>query len=56
MAYPLKVKVTKCRANRLVVLTGSIVVTVMLEDGYGGWVTRELYSIKGRLIFRAMKG
>ena len=35
MTYPLKVKVTKCRANRLVVLTGSIIITVMLEDGYG---------------------
>ena len=56
MTYPLKVKVTKCRANRLVVLTGSIVVTVMLEDGYGEWVTRERYSIKCLLISRVMRG
>ena len=56
MAYPLKVKVTKFRANRLVVLTRSIVVMVMLEDGYGGWMTRKLYSIKGHLISRTMRG
>ena len=57
MTYPLKVKVTKCRAHRLIVLTGSsFVVTVILGDGYGVWVTRKRYSFKGRLISRAMMG
>ena len=49
MTYPFKVKVRKCRVHPLVVLTGSFVVTVMLRDGYGVWVTRERYSFKDRL-------
>ena len=56
MTYPLKVKVKKCRAHQLDVFS-CIILTVMLGDGYGGWVTRERYSfeVKGRLISRAMR-
>ena len=56
MTYPRKVKVTKCRAHGLVVLTGSFVVAVMVWDGHWGWVTHERYTFKDHSISRAMMG
>ena len=56
MTYPLKVKLTKCRANRLVVFNWINLSNGHLRGRIRGWVTREWYSFKGRLISRAMKG
>ena len=56
MTYPLKVKVTKCRANRLVVFNWINRSNGHLRGRIRGRVTRERYSFKGRLISSAMRG
>ena len=56
MTYPLKVKLTKCRAIRLVVFNWINLSNGHLRGRIRGWVTREWYSFKGRLISRAMRG
>ena len=56
MTYPLKVKVTQYRANRLVVSNWINLSNGHFRGRIRGWVTREWYSFKGRLMSRAMKG
>ena len=56
MTYPLKVKVTQYRANRSVVSNWINLSNGHFRGRIQGWVTREWYSFKGRLISRAMKG
>ena len=56
MTYPLKVKVTKCRAHRLIVFNWVIRSNGHVRGLIRGWVPRERYSFKGRLISRAMRG
>ena len=56
MTYPLKVKVTQCRANRLVVFYWVICSNGHVMARIWGWLTCERYRFKDSLIFRGMRG
>ena len=56
MTYPLKVKVTQCRANRLVVFYWVIRSNGHVMARIWGWLTCEWYRFKDSLIFRGMRG
>ena len=58
MTYPLKVKVTKCRAHRLIVFNWVIRSNGHIRGRIRGMgrVARNRYSFKGRLISRTMRG
>ena len=56
MTYPLKVKVTQCRANRLVVFYWVIRSNGHVRGRIWGWVTCERYRFKDSLIFRGIRG
>ena len=55
MTYPLKVKVTQYRANRLVVFNWINLSNGHFRGRIREWVTREWYSFKGRSISRATR-
>ena len=54
MTYPLKVKVTQYRANRLVVFNWINLSNGHFRGRIRGWVTRERYSFKGCFISRTI--
>ena len=56
MTYPLKVKVTQCRANRLVVFYWVIRSNGHVMARIWRWLTCEWYRFKDSLIFRGMRG
>ena len=56
MTYPLKVKVTQYRANRLVVFYWVIRSNGHVMARIWGWLTCERCSFKDSLIFRGMRG